>query len=59
MGGLRSHIDSTFAYQYGGRQHSKADILDIIRLTELKPDLTFFMDVSVEEGLKERLHVVF
>ena len=47
------YIDSTFAYQYGGRQHSKADILDIIRLTDApEPDLTFFMDVSVEEGLR-------
>ncbi|MEK9726945.1 MAG: dTMP kinase [Candidatus Margulisiibacteriota bacterium] len=47
------YIDSTFAYQYGGRQHPRQDILDIIRLTDaLEPDLTFFLDVSVEEGLR-------
>ena len=47
------YIDSTFAYQYGGRQHPKQDILDIIRLTQaIEPDLTFYLDVSVEEGLR-------
>ena len=47
------YIDSTFAYQYGGRQHPKEDVLDIIRLTHaIEPDLTFYLDVSVEEGLK-------
>jgi dTMP kinase len=46
------YIDSTFAYQYGGREHPKEDILDIIRLTHaIEPDLTFYLDVSVEEGL--------
>ena len=47
------YIDSTFAYQYGGRQHPKEDVLDIIRLTgAIEPDLTFFLDVSVSEGLR-------
>lgn len=47
------YIDSTFAYQYGGRQHPKQDVLDIIRLTQaIEPDITFYLDVSVEEGLK-------
>lgn len=46
------YIDSTFAYQYGGRRHPKEDILDIIRLTRaIEPDLTIFLDVSVKEGL--------
>jgi dTMP kinase len=47
------YIDSTFAYQYGGRGHAKQDILDIIRLTgAIQPDLTFLLDVSVKEGLR-------
>ena len=47
------YIDSTFAYQYGGRQHAKQDVLDIIRLTHaIQPDLTFILDLSVEEGLR-------
>ena len=47
------YIDSTFAYQYGGRQHDKSDVLDIIRLTTaIEPDLTFILNLSVEEGLK-------
>ena len=47
------YIDSTFAYQYGGRQHSRDDVLDIIRLTHaIDPDITFILDLSVEEGLR-------
>ena len=47
------YIDSTYAYQYGGRQHEKQDILDIIRLTyAIEPDITFLLDLSPEEGLK-------
>lgn len=47
------YIDSTYAYQHGGRQHSKDNVINIIRMTEaIEPDITFFLDVSVEEGLK-------
>tara|TARA_A100001015_G_scaffold261992_1_gene307865 strand:+ start:957 stop:1568 length:612 start_codon:yes stop_codon:yes gene_type:complete len=47
------YIDSTFAYQYGGRQHKKEDVLDVIRLTHaIEPDLTFLLDLSPEEGIR-------
>ena len=47
------YIDSTYAYQYGGREHDEQDILDIIRLTNaIEPDLTFLLDLSPEEGLR-------
>ena len=47
------YIDSTYAYQCGGRQHDEQDILDIIRLTNaIEPDITFLLDLSPEEGLR-------
>ena len=47
------YIDSTYAYQCGGRQHDEQDILDIIRLTQaVEPDITFLLDLSPEEGLR-------
>ena len=47
------YVDSTFAYQCGGRQHDQSDILDIIRLTNaIQPDITFLLDLSPEEGLR-------
>jgi len=47
------YIDSTYAYQCGGREHDEQDILDIIRLTNaIEPDLTFLLDMSPEEGLR-------
>lgn len=47
------YIDSTYAYQYGGREHDEQDILDIIRLTRaIEPDLTFLLDLSPQEGLQ-------
>ena len=47
------YVDSTFAYQCGGREHDEADILDIIRLTNATvPDITFLLDLSPEEGLR-------
>lgn len=47
------YIDSTFAYQYGGRQHPQQDVLDIIRFTKAPiPDLTFLLDLPVEIGLR-------
>jgi dTMP kinase len=50
------YADSTLAYQGYGRQ------LDLVALTSitqfatggLKPDLTFFLDIDVEEGLSRR-----
>ncbi len=47
------YVDSTFAYQCGGRQHEASDILDIIRLTRaVTPDITFLLDLSPEEGIR-------
>jgi dTMP kinase len=47
------YVDSTYAYQCGGREHNEQDILDIIRLTNaIEPDLTFLLDMSPEEGLR-------
>ena len=47
------YIDSTYAYQCGGREHDEQDILDIIRLTNaIEPDLTFLLDMAPEEGLR-------
>tara|TARA_A100001015_G_C14992468_1_gene714630 strand:+ start:1012 stop:1626 length:615 start_codon:yes stop_codon:yes gene_type:complete len=47
------YVDSTFAYQCGGRQHDESDILDIIRLTNaIQPDITFLLDLSPKEGLR-------
>tara|TARA_A100001015_G_C14860580_1_gene660165 strand:+ start:287 stop:901 length:615 start_codon:yes stop_codon:yes gene_type:complete len=47
------YVDSTFAYQCGGRQHKESDILDIIRLTNaVEPDITFLLDLSPQEGLR-------
>ena len=47
------YVDSTFAYQCGGRQHNESDIIDIIRLTDaISPDITFLLDLSPEEGLR-------
>ncbi len=50
------YADSTIAYQGYGRQ---LDLELVKRITEmatggLKPDLTFFVDVSVDEGLRRR-----
>ena len=46
------YIDSTYAYQCGGRQHDEQDILDI-RLTQaVEPDITFLLDLFPEEGLR-------
>ena len=47
------YVDSTYAYQFGGRGHLEIDVLDIIRLTDaIEPDLTFLLDMSPEEGLR-------
>jgi len=47
------YIDSTYAYQYGGRQRSRQTVLDAMQLTNpVIPDMTFYLDVSVDDGLK-------
>jgi dTMP kinase len=50
------YADSTLAYQGYGRQLDLAAVRRIIEFaTEgLMPDLTFFIDVSIEEGLARR-----
>ncbi len=47
-------FDSTTAYQTGGRQIDASLVENINRLATqgLKPDLTFLLDLPVEEGLK-------
>ena len=47
------YIDSTFAYQHGGRGHAKQDVLDMIRFTKaIQPDITFLLDLDPTEGLQ-------
>jgi dTMP kinase len=50
------YADSTIAYQGYGRQLDMQMVRDVIRYATggLKPDLTFYIDVSVEEGLARR-----
>ena len=47
-------VDSTYAYQGGGRQMDKATIaiLEKLVLAGLKPDLTLILDLPVETGLQ-------
>jgi dTMP kinase len=47
------YIDSTIAYQVGGRQLNEKTILDAIKLatTNLTPDYTFLFDISPKTGL--------
>lgn len=49
--------DSTTAYQEGGRQLSPKLVQEINQLATqgLKPNLTFLLDLPVEEGLKRAL----
>lgn len=57
---LDRYYDSSRAYQGGGRFHSRPDIIDIINrlhtliVGQYKPDLTFFIDISVEEMIRRR-----
>ncbi len=46
--------DATYAYQGGGRQLDEAQIAALEALVhgDLQPDLTLFLDLPVEEGLK-------
>lgn len=48
------YADATYAYQGAGRGFPKEKVLQIIELATdgLKPDLTLFFDISVEEAIK-------
>lgn len=48
------YADATFAYQGAGRGFPEATVNQIIKLATggLKPDLTLFFDISVENALK-------
>jgi len=48
------YADATFAYQGAGRGFSEETINEIIQLATggLKPDLTLFFDISVENALR-------
>lgn len=50
------YADSTIAYQGFGRQLDMQMVREVVRYATggLKPDLTFYIDVSVEEGLARR-----
>lgn len=50
--------DSTLAYQGYGRQLDMNMVRNVIKYATggLKPDLTFFIDVTIEEGLARRDH---
>ncbi|MBT5855522.1 dTMP kinase [bacterium] len=45
------NIDSTYAYQAGGRQLPEAFVEQMIRVADLKPEVTFLLDLPVSEGL--------
>lgn len=46
------YIDSTIAYQIGGRAMPDHLIDTLQHLTPLMPDMTFLMDLPVEEGIE-------
>lgn len=48
------YADATFAYQGAGRGFPKDKVLQVIALATggLKPDLTLFFDITVEEAIK-------
>ncbi|RAP32302.1 dTMP kinase [Candidatus Marinamargulisbacteria bacterium SCGC AG-410-N11] len=46
------YIDSSYAYQAGGRQLKKLWINNLNSMIEKTPDLTFLLDLPVEIGLK-------
>lgn len=50
--------DSTFAYQGGGRELDKSDIelLNNYAIGEIKPNITFLIDISVEESNKRLIN---
>lgn len=51
------YADSSIAYQGYGRDLDLDDLLTITRFAtgSLKPDLTFLLDIDVEEGLSRRI----
>ena len=46
------YIDSTWAYQSGGRQISETIITSLNKWIPLMPDKTILLDITPEEGLK-------
>lgn len=48
------YADATFAYQGAGRRFSSEQVLSVIELATggLKPDLTIFFDIEVEEAVR-------
>jgi len=52
------YADSTLAYQGYGRQLDMEMVRDVIRYATggLVPDLTFYLDIPIEEGLARRNH---
>ena len=51
------YADATFAYQGAGRGFTEAQVNSVIELATggLKPDLTLFFDITVEEAIR-RMH---
>ena len=51
------YADATFAYQGAGRGFSEEKILQVIELATdgLKPDLTLFFDIAVEDAISRML----
>ncbi|MFC1770941.1 dTMP kinase [Candidatus Margulisiibacteriota bacterium] len=45
------YLDSTFAYQIGGRNMPKSLIADLNKLVDLKPDLTVLFDMDLSQSL--------
>jgi dTMP kinase len=50
------YVDSTIAYQCGGRGLASAEVEAILRFAtaDLQPDLTFLLDVDVSAGLTRK-----
>jgi dTMP kinase len=46
------YSDSTYAYQRGGRQVPQVHIEHMNTLVGLSPDITFLLDLDIEEGLR-------
>lgn len=45
-------VDSTVAYQMGGRALPEAFVRQMIGFVNLRPEKTFLLDIEVEEGLR-------
>ena len=46
------YVDSTYAYQQGGRQLSGILVDSLCHLIDLRPDITVLLDLDPEEGLR-------